>query len=684
MIVIFIAAGLWILDRLVRATSLLYHGINNTATLHPLPGGATRVILQKSPLGAKSGQHAYLWIPGVRYFETHPFTIVSTQPTEFVVDAHDGFTRDLHEYALKNPGVTLKASVHGPYGYIPNPEAYDKILIFAGGSGGTFGFGMALQFLRGLDTAAHRNITIVWAMRNPDLLEWFSPYLENIARAQGFNISINITGRSDLSERATSDQPPSPSRRSISEDRVEKVDTPVQSNTSGQDIILGIPILRGRPNVDEIVAQTLQGMSANTRVLFLACGPSGLLQDVRQSATSRMVPNEAAMTLHFEQFGCEPDLETLRVVDGEGAGVFNPGPFEVARAKAVPGSREGLLFISQDIFVNHWIANRVAPAFYVQETRTIDKIVDLLKNKYPHNRAKAGFYIPSSEISKPKVNTSRDNTYQKACAFVPSRKVIDKDGDNDPTESVRLDFNTKLKINYENLYYYGNSDDDSKRRLKFTITSKTFIGINIDRRLFISQFGTGLQAGFNMIAGAMGLEQEKADVMADYNWEAAIKSNLWMNYKFTFEVGTSPKNRGSFTVRNVKVHHLNDDNSLMSYKHRPSDEDAPGFWQQDDTYNWVSAWKFTFGGELRSADAIGQDIAIDGATRFKEAVADLVKSLGATVILPAGDVFMFKGLSCTPNNDVFTQLAYDTPMGGSVNLQEVKNVSWQGPKMPSK
>lgn len=73
--------------------------------------------------------------------------------------------------------------------------------------------------------------------------------------------------------------------------------------------------------------------------------------------------------------------------------------------------------------------------------------------------------------------------------------------------------NTKLKIDYENLYYYGNSDDDSKRRLKFTITSKTFIGINIDRRLFVSQFGTGLQAGFNMIAGAIGLEQEKADVM---------------------------------------------------------------------------------------------------------------------------------------------------------------------------
>ncbi|KAJ0150302.1 Uncharacterized protein HZ326_7124 [Fusarium oxysporum f. sp. albedinis] len=97
----------------------------------------------------------------------------------------------------------------------------------------------------------------------------------------------------------------------------------------------------------------------------------------------------------------------------------------------------------------------------------------------------------------------------------------------------------------------------------------------------------------------------------------------------------------------------------------------------------VSAWKFTFGDELRSTDSIGQDIAKDGATRFKEAVADLVKPLGATVILPAGSVFMFKGLSCTPQNDVFTQLAYDTPMVCSTRLQESKGVSWKSSTKPS-
>ncbi|KAI3584033.1 Aldehyde/histidinol dehydrogenase [Fusarium oxysporum f. sp. albedinis] len=95
-----------------------------------------------------------------------------------------------------------------------------------------------------------------------------------------------------------------------------------------------------------------------------------------------------------------------------------------------------------------------------------------------------------------------------------------------------------------------------------------------------------------------------------------------------------------------------------------------------------------FGGHKESGlgvewDSIGQDIAKDGATRFKEAVADLVKPLGATVILPAGSVFMFKGLSCTPQNDVFTQLAYDTPMVCSTRLQESKGVSWKSSTKPS-
>lgn len=143
-------AGVWALDRLVRVTRLLVYSVNNTATLTPLPNGATRVTLKKAPLGAVSGQHCFLWIPSVRVSETHPFTIASMEPIEFVVNSHDGFTQDLHRYAVKNPGATVKASVEGPYGTLPDTSEYDKVVLVAGGSGSTFTFGMALNMLKDL------------------------------------------------------------------------------------------------------------------------------------------------------------------------------------------------------------------------------------------------------------------------------------------------------------------------------------------------------------------------------------------------------------------------------------------------------------------------------------------------------------------------------------------------------
>lgn len=161
-----VAAGIWLLDRLIRASRLVYYSINNTAALAPLPHGGTRVILNKKLIGAKSGEHAFLWIPGIRTFETHPFTITSIEPLEFVIASQDGFTRDLHQYALKNPGAILKASVEGPYGQIPDPNRYDKVLIFAGGSGGSFAVGTALRILRSFKGSFKRDVTLVWTFRD--------------------------------------------------------------------------------------------------------------------------------------------------------------------------------------------------------------------------------------------------------------------------------------------------------------------------------------------------------------------------------------------------------------------------------------------------------------------------------------------------------------------------------------
>ncbi|KAI8661062.1 FAD-binding FR-type domain-containing protein [Fusarium keratoplasticum] len=303
-----LAAGMWFLDRLVRASRLVYHGINNTATLQPLPNGGTRVILNKKLLGANPGEHAFLWIPGIRRFETHPFTIARTEPLEFVVASQDGFTRDLHQYASKNPGAILRASVEGPYGQIPDPARYDRVVIFAGGSGGSFAFGSALRLLQASEDSDKRDVTLVWSMRNSALLEWFSAHLRDVGHSSGFKTLIHITGQKEIEK---------PSNRSglgtadgsegalVLEDSLgDESAIELSSLTEDQpSYIHGASVHYQRPNVNDFVAQALEGMAPGQRVLVMACGPAALLKEVRSVTTSRMVSGGPHVSLHCEQFG---------------------------------------------------------------------------------------------------------------------------------------------------------------------------------------------------------------------------------------------------------------------------------------------------------------------------------------------------------------------------------------------
>ncbi|UPK94885.1 hypothetical protein LCI18_005820 [Fusarium solani-melongenae] len=303
-----LAAGMWFLDRLVRASRLVYHGINNTATLQPLLNGGTRVILNKKLLGANPGEHAFLWIPGIRRFETHPFTIASAQPLEFVVASQDGFTRDLHQYALKNPGAILRASVEGPYGQIPDPARYDKVVIFAGGSGGSFAFGSALRLLQASEGSNKTDATLVWSMRNSALLEWFSAHLRDVSHSPGFKTSIHITGEKEvekLSNRSGLGTADGSEGALVLEDSLGDESAIELSSMAGDQpsYIHGASVHYQRPNVNDFVAQAVDGMASGQRVLVIACGPTGLLNEVRSAATSRMVPGGPHVSLHCEQFG---------------------------------------------------------------------------------------------------------------------------------------------------------------------------------------------------------------------------------------------------------------------------------------------------------------------------------------------------------------------------------------------
>jgi predicted ferric reductase len=163
--IVALAASLWIADRTFRLLKLAFYGLGNTATITPLPYGGTRIVMRKSPIRAVPGAHCFLWIPGVRSTESHPFTILSTSPFEMVIAAYDGFTRDLHTKAMENPGQVLRASVDGPYGTVPDFTLYSKVLFIAGGSGASFTCGAAVDLLRKLGRSTATAIEFVWVMK---------------------------------------------------------------------------------------------------------------------------------------------------------------------------------------------------------------------------------------------------------------------------------------------------------------------------------------------------------------------------------------------------------------------------------------------------------------------------------------------------------------------------------------
>ena len=164
LVVVIFAGSCWFLDRTFRSAKIIWHFYGNTATTIALPNDATRVVLRRS-IKASPGAHAFLWIPSIRAAETHPVTLVSTNPVEFVLKAHDGFTSDLLKHALKAPDAKLRCSLDGPYGATPNFKTFDKVVLVAGGSGASFAFAIATDIARNAPRAQRISVDFVWVVR---------------------------------------------------------------------------------------------------------------------------------------------------------------------------------------------------------------------------------------------------------------------------------------------------------------------------------------------------------------------------------------------------------------------------------------------------------------------------------------------------------------------------------------
>jgi predicted ferric reductase len=157
---------MYALDRSIRLSRLIYYLPLNTATLTPLrASNATRVTLSRSMAYAAPGSHAFLYIPSIRACQTHPFTMVSRDPVEFVISARNGFTKDLFKAACERPGRKVRTGIEGAYGCVPKTLGYDRVVLFAGGSGVTFTFALAVDWAKKQDAESKQSLDFIWSVR---------------------------------------------------------------------------------------------------------------------------------------------------------------------------------------------------------------------------------------------------------------------------------------------------------------------------------------------------------------------------------------------------------------------------------------------------------------------------------------------------------------------------------------
>ncbi|KAJ6013726.1 hypothetical protein N7540_008317 [Penicillium herquei] len=306
-IIVIFTACLWTLDRIIRGLKVVWNFFGNSATLTALPSNALRVKLSR-PMYASPGSHAFLWVPSIRWVESHPFTLLSSNPSEFVIRVYDGFTRDLYKAAQETPGNSLRCSVDGAYGQVPDFKGFDRAVLIAGGSGASFTFAIALDLINAPKTSV-KAIDFIWIVREKECLEWFAQELKQVEIHPNVNILIHVTRSTDLSGAPYSTDLQSEKVSLDNAVEPSPVQTPTHDLEKGaleKSTILQASlndIRPGRPDIGKLIADAVVlNSSTEDRIIIGACGPSDLMSTIRQAVHSDIHNDGPSLTLYTEEF----------------------------------------------------------------------------------------------------------------------------------------------------------------------------------------------------------------------------------------------------------------------------------------------------------------------------------------------------------------------------------------------
>jgi len=211
-----------------------------------------------------AGQYAFINLPWVSRFESHPFTI-SSAPSDKEIKFHikdmggDTFTGNLKDLSYRGVGQTI--SLDGPYGSPPDMTKYTRVLIVAGGIGVTPCHSIFREMvIQDLGDFSDFRVHLLWVSRQAQLFTMFMDTLEK-ADSKGRRFTYSLYADVDVTLKAPQ--------------------------------WLKEKIQAGRPNLGAIFDKLkIEGSSS----FAFVCGPGGLARAVESCAELR------GCGLHMETF----------------------------------------------------------------------------------------------------------------------------------------------------------------------------------------------------------------------------------------------------------------------------------------------------------------------------------------------------------------------------------------------
>ncbi|XHG08993.1 hypothetical protein AWENTII_012075 [Aspergillus wentii] len=263
--------------------------------LHIPVSGSKLAQFQKLP-----AQHVYLSLPrGVKSSApfinsliSNPFTVANVEEhaVTLVLRARNGPTTK----ALSTLSDSLKAntpiSIEGPYGsssrFTTLATQFDRILLIAGGVGGTFILPIyhALRDQFETEGRSPHRLNLTWSIRTPAEVGWAIDPEDGKSFIQNQNANVHVTRDRSSDDLST-----------LAGDELEMDE--LQPFNGGEELI---GAKKGRPDLRAIVEETFSDGDESVAVVF--CGPKDMGRDVR-GYIGKWVKRGRYVWWHEESFG---------------------------------------------------------------------------------------------------------------------------------------------------------------------------------------------------------------------------------------------------------------------------------------------------------------------------------------------------------------------------------------------